>query len=102
MHDGVLSLPQAVQKVSHGPAELFDVRGRGYLREGYWADLALVDMQSPQRVERGDVLYKCGWSPLEGDTLRSRVTTTLVNGELKYRNGEFFGVADGMRLEFDR
>ncbi|MGB5648944.1 MAG: amidohydrolase family protein, partial [Sedimenticolaceae bacterium] len=102
VHDGVLSLPQAVQKVSHGPAELFDVRGRGYLREGYWADLALVDMQSPQRVERGDVLYKCGWSPLEGDTLRSRVTTTLVNGELKYRNGEFFGVADGMRLEFDR
>jgi dihydroorotase len=102
VHDGVLSLPQAVQKVSHGPAELFKVRGRGYLREGYWADLALVDMQSPQRVERGDVLYKCGWSPLEGDTLRSRVTTTLVNGELKYRNGEFFGVADGMRLEFDR
>ena len=93
---------ELVQKVSHGPAELFNVRGRGFLREGYRADLALVDMHSPQRVERGDVLYKCGWSPLEGDTLRSRVTTTLVNGELKYRNGEFFGTAGGMRLEFDR
>jgi dihydroorotase len=102
VHDGVLTLPKAVHKVSHGPAELFNVRERGYLREGYWADLTLVDMQTPQRVERADVLYKCGWSPLEGDTLRSRVTTTLVNGELKYRNGEFFGTASGRRLEFDR
>lgn len=102
VHDGVLSLPQAVHKVSHGPAELFNVRERGYLREGYWADLVLVDMDTPQKVEREDVLYKCGWSPLEGDTLRSRVTATLVNGELKYREGEFFGGASGVRLEFDR
>jgi len=102
VHDDVLSLPQAVHKVSHGPAELFDVRERGYLREGYWADLVLVDMQTPQKVEREQVLYKCGWSPLEGDTLRSRVTATVVNGELKYREGEFFGGASGVRLEFDR
>ncbi len=102
VHDGILSLPQLVHKVSHGPAELFNVRERGYLREGYWADLTLVDMQTPQRVERADVLYKCGWSPLEGDTLHSRVTATVVNGELKYRDGEFFGGANGVRLEFDR
>jgi dihydroorotase len=102
VHDGILSLPQLVHKVSHGPAELFNVRERGYLREGYWADLTLVDMQTPQRVEREDVLYKCGWSPLEGDTLRSHVTATVVNGELKYRDGEFFGGANGVRLEFDR
>jgi dihydroorotase len=102
VHDGILSLPQLVHKVSHGPAELFNVRERGYLREGYWADLTLVDMQTPQRIERADVLYKCGWSPLEGDTLRSRVTATVVNGELKYRDGEFFGGASGVRLEFDR
>ena len=102
VHDGILSLPQLVHKVSHGPAELFNVRERGYLREGYWADLTLVDMQTPQRIERADVLYKCGWSPLEGDTLRSRVTATVVNGELKYRDGEFFGGANGVRLEFDR
>jgi len=102
VHDGVLTLPQAVHKVSHAPAELFNVRERGYLREGYWADLTLVDMDTPQRIERKDVLYKCGWSPLEGDTLRSRVTATVVNGELKYREGEFFGGASGVRLEFDR
>jgi dihydroorotase len=102
VHDGVLSLPHAVHKVSHGPAEMFNVRERGYLREGYWADLVLVDMNTQHRIERDEVLYKCGWSPLEGDTLRSRVTTTLVNGELKYREGEFFGGASGVRLEFDR
>jgi dihydroorotase len=59
-------------------------------------------MNTQHRIERDEVLYKCGWSPLEGDTLRSRVTTTLVNGELKYREGEFFGGASGVRLEFDR
>jgi dihydroorotase len=102
VHDGVLSLPRLVHKVSHGPAELFNVRERGYLREGYWADLVLVDMDAPQSIRREDVLYKCGWSPLEGDTLRASVVATVVNGELKYRDGEFFGTAGGMRLEFER
>ena len=102
VHDGDLALPQLVQKVSHGPAQLFGVHQRGFLREGYWADLTLVDMESPQRIAREQVLYKCGWSPLEGDVLRSQVTATIVNGELKYRNGEFFGTAGGMRLTFDR
>lgn len=102
VHDGDLSLPRLVHKVSHGPAELFRVHERGYLREGYWADLTLVDLDAPQRIERSQVLYKCGWSPLEGDVLRSRVRATIVNGELKYRDGEFFGEAGGMRLAFDR
>lgn len=102
VHDGDLSLPRLVHKVSHGPAELFRVHERGYLREGYWADLTLVDLDAPQRIERSQVLYKCGWSPLEGDVLRSRVSATVVNGELKYRDGEFFGGAGGMRLAFDR
>jgi dihydroorotase len=102
VHDGVLGLPHAVQKLSHGPAELFNVSERGFLREGYWADLVLVDMDLPQRIVRDDVLYKCGWSPLEGDTLRSSVVATVVNGELKYRDGEFFGGAGGMRLQFVR
>ena len=102
VHDGDLSLPRLVHKVSHGPAELFRVHERGYLREGYWADLTLVDLDAPQRIERSQVLYKCGWSPLEGDVLRSRVSATVVNGELKYRDGEFFGEAGGMRLAFDR
>lgn len=102
VHDGDLSLPRLVHKVSHGPAELFRVHERGYLREGYWADLTLVDLDAPQRIERSQVLYKCGWSPLEGDVLRSRVRATVVNGELKYRDGKFFGEAGGMRLAFDR
>ena len=102
VHDGDLSLPRLVHKVSHGPAELFRVHERGYLREGYWADLTLVDLDAPQRIERSQVLYKCGWSPLEGDVLRSRVRATVVNGELKYRDGEFFGDAGGMRLAFHR
>ena len=102
VHDGDLSLPRLVHKVSHGPAELFRVHERGFLREGYWADLTLVDLDAPQRIDRSQVLYKCGWSPLEGDVLRSRVRATIVNGELKYRDGEFFGEAGGMRLAFDR
>lgn len=100
--DGVMSLPQVVRKVTHAPAELFKVRDRGYLREGYWADLVLVDMDTPNRIEREQVLYKCGWSPLEGEVLRSQVTATIVNGRVKYRDGEFFGKADGIRLDFAR
>jgi len=102
VHDGDLSLEQLVQKVCHGPAELFALRERGYLREGYWADLVLVDLARPQRVSRDQVLYKCGWSPLEGDTLRSSIVATVVNGELKYRDGEFVGGPGGRRLEFAR
>ena len=102
VHDGVMPLPQLVHKVTHGPAEMFKVVERGYLREGYWADLVLVDLDAPQTVERGDVLYKCGWSPLEGDTLRSRIVATVVNGELKYHDGQFIGAANGQRLVFSR
>jgi len=101
-HDGDLSIEQVVEKVSHAPATLFNIVERGYLREGYWADLVLVDMQQPQTVIRDDVLYKCGWSPLEGDTLRSSVAMTFVNGELKYDRGQFVGEANGQRLAFQR
>jgi len=102
VHDGVLSLPQLVQKVSHGPAQVFNVCERGFLREGYWADLVLVDMNRLQRITHDQLLYKCGWSPLEGDVLRSSISATVVNGELKYRDGNFLGAAAGMRLAFDR
>lgn len=102
VHDKVLTLEQAVHKMCHAPAQLFGVAGRGFLREGYAADLVLVDMQTPQRVEREDVLYKCGWSPLEGAVLRSRVRHTFVNGEHKYADGGFQGEAGGQRLRFAR
>ncbi len=102
-HDHLISLEQLVEKTSHGPARLFNIAERGYLREGYWADLALVDLKSPYRVERGDVLYKCGWSPLEGERLRSSIVATFVNGQMAFREGR--GVnrsVTGQRMEFDR
>ncbi|WP_043108418.1 dihydroorotase [endosymbiont of unidentified scaly snail isolate Monju] len=100
VHDGLLGLPQLVHKVAHAPARLFGIRDRGFLREGYHADLVLVDLDAPQSVRREDVLYKCGWSPLEGRTLRSSVIATFVNGELKYDRGHFLGGPNGARLEF--
>ena len=101
-HDRVLTLEQLVEKVSHGPARLFKVAERGYLREGYWADLVLIDLASPYRVEREGVLYKCGWSPLEGKRLRSRVVATMVNGQMAYYEGRLNPVMLGQRLMFSR
>ncbi len=102
VHEGVLSLEQAVEKMAHAPARMFAIPERGYLREGYWADLALLDLDSPAEITRESVLYKCGWSPLEGDTLRTQVRKTFVNGELKYDNGKFLGGPNGQRLVFRR
>ncbi len=101
-HDGVLGLPEVVEKTAHAPAELFGIVERGYLREGYWADLVLVDLDSRQRIERERILYKCGWSPLEGEVLRSEVVATWVNGRPLYAHGRFSGEAAGMRLRFRR
>ncbi|MCW8908712.1 MAG: dihydroorotase [Sedimenticola sp.] len=101
-HEHLLTLPQLVEKTSHAPARLFNVAERGYLREGYWADLALVDLNNPTRVERRDVLYKCGWSPMEGERLRARIDATFVNGRVAYREGHVNEQAAGQRLVFDR
>ncbi len=101
-HNEVLSLAQVVEKTAHAPAELFGIVDRGYLREGYWADLVLVDIDSRVRVERENVLYKCGWSPLEGEVLRSEVIATWVNGQPVYAHGRFSGAPEGMRLAFRR
>ncbi len=101
-HDRQITLEQLVEKTSHGPARLFGVVERGYLREGYWADLVLLDLASPYRVERESVLYKCGWSPLEGRRLRSRVITTFVNGQVAYHEGRVNDAVRGMRLAFRR
>jgi len=102
VHDGRLPLEQAVEKIAHGPARLFDVKERGYLREGYWADLAIVDMQQPTVVDAQPVLYRCGWTPFAGFTFRSRVIATIVSGRLAYVDGQVDSTPAGMRLEFDR
>ncbi|MBK5932114.1 dihydroorotase [Halochromatium salexigens] len=106
VHNGWLTLEQAVAKTSHAVAECYRIQERGYLREGYWADLTLIDLQAPYQVERAQVLAKCGWSPFEGRRLRSRVLTTLVNGEVAFEAGPSGGcVYDqvrGQRLRFGR
>ncbi|MCG6870505.1 MAG: dihydroorotase [Gammaproteobacteria bacterium] len=101
-HDGRMGLEDIVYRSSHAVAECFRIRERGYIREGYKADLVLVDLNRPQTVARDDVLYKCGWSPFEGRTLRSSVRGTLVSGRLVYREGRFLDEAPGARLAFNR
>ncbi|HUD42336.1 MAG TPA: dihydroorotase [Dokdonella sp.] len=100
--DGRLTLERAVEAVTHAPATLFDVHERGYLREGYAADLTLVDPTRPHTVRREEVLSKCGWSPFEGTTFRSSIAATFVNGLLGYRDGRLDDATRGTRLEFAR
>jgi dihydroorotase len=95
---GKISLEKIVEKMCHNPAILYQISKRGYIREGYYADLVLVDLDNPYTVDKTNILYKCGWSPLEGTTLRSRVTHTFVNGCLVYENGRFFEESKGMAL----
>lgn len=100
--DGKLTLERVVEAYAHAPATLFAIEGRGFLREGHFADLALVDPGSPQTVRRHDIVSKCGWSPYEGDTFRASIAATFVNGNLIARNGKLADAPPGMRLAFDR
>jgi dihydroorotase len=97
-----ISIEKVVEKMCHNPAILFQLRERGFIREGYYADLVLVDLNKPWKVEKHNILYKCGWSPFEGQIFRSQVTHTLVSGHLAYENGTFDESKKGMRLTFDR
>ena len=99
---GVFDITHVVTKMCHHPAILFGVSGRGFIREGYHADIVLVDINSPWNVEPENILYKCGWSPFEGQKFNSKVTHTFVNGELVYDNGEFYKPGYGQRLIFKR
>jgi len=99
---GRISLEKIVEKVAHNPAILFQIDKRGFIREGYYADLVLVDLSKPWTVNKENILYKCGWSPLEGTTFTSRITHTFVNGNLMYKNGTFNEMFKGQRLVFNR
>ncbi|OQX79832.1 MAG: dihydroorotase [Bacteroidetes bacterium 4484_276] len=101
-HNKKISLEKIAEKMCHAPADCFSVDRRGYIREGYSADLVLVDLQSPWTVETSNVLYKCGWSPFEGQKFNSKVTHTFVNGNLVYSNGIFDETEKGHRLTFYR
>lgn len=100
--DGAIPLERIVESVTHAPADLFQVKSRGYLREGYFADLVLVDPRKPHTVRREEVLSRCGWSPFEGHTFRSSITSTWVNGERAWDGERVNEHVRGMRLEFDR
>lgn len=100
--DGAIPLERIVESVTHAPADLFQVKGRGYLREGYFADLVLVDPRKPHTVRREEVVSRCGWSPFEGRTFRSSIASTWVNGERAWDGERVNEHVRGMRLEFDR
>ncbi len=97
---GHFSLEQIVEKAAHNPARLFGIEGRGFIREGYVADLVVVDLDAEQRVTRDSLLYKCGWSPLEGEILHSRVLLTILGGEIVFRDGQVRADPRGRALQF--
>lgn len=103
MHkQGVFSLEELVEKMCHNPAILFDISKRGYIEEGYYADLVLVDLNRPWEVSKQNILYKCGWSPFEGQSFSSQITHTFVSGHLAWEQGLFHEDQMGQRMTFDR
>ncbi|MCX6298599.1 MAG: dihydroorotase [Bacteroidetes bacterium] len=102
VQEGKISIEKVVEKMSHAVADCYQIKERGYIREGYHADLVLVNMQQPSTVNKENILYKCGWSPLEGFRFPATITNCFVNGHLVYGNGVFNESKMGMRLQFDR
>ncbi len=101
-HEGIVSLPQIVKLMCHNPAELYQIKQRGFIREGYYADLVLVDLNHEKRIANADMLYKCGWTPYDGMSAKSKVTHTFVNGNLVYHDGIVEDKIFGKQLEFER
>ncbi|MDC0096862.1 dihydroorotase [bacterium] len=99
---GYITVEKLVEKIAHNPAILFEIKDRGYIREGYKADLVLINPNAPWTVTKENIAYKCGWSPFEGTTFRARVTHTFVNGHLAYENGKIAKTTKGERLTFNR
>jgi len=97
-----ISLEKIVEKMCHAPAICFEVEKRGFIREGYWADLVLADLYTKTEVDKSNILYKCGWSPFEDHTFNSEITNTFVNGNLVYDRGAFDESVKGQRLLFER
>ena len=97
-----ISLQKIVTKMCHNPADLFQIKRRGYIRKGYYADIVLLDLNSPWKVEKKNILYKCKWSPFEGITFDSKVTHTFINGKLVFENGKFDDSFRGREITFNR
>lgn len=101
-HQGKISLERIIEKMCHAPAECFEIKERGYLREGYYADIMMFDTNTGWKVEKDNILYKCGWSPFEGYGFTGKVHNTFVSGHLVYKNGVFDESVKGQRLAFNR
>ena len=101
-HREQISIEKIVEKMAHNPAILFQIEKRGFIKKGYYADLILVDPHNPWTVTKDNILYKCGWSPFEETTFKSRITHTIINGVLVYHNAQFSKQNAAMRLTFDR
>lgn len=99
---GQISIERVAEKMSHAPAVCFQIEKRGYIREGYFADLVLVDMERPVTVDKSNIYYKCGWSPFEGTTFSSSITHTFVNGEIAWKEGKWDENVRGKRITFLR
>jgi len=102
VHDGWISIEQLVQKMCHAPAELYQIEKRGYIRPGYQADLVLLNPECSWQVTNECIWSKCKWSPMEGQTFRSKVEKTFVNGTLVYNDGVVNDQYRGQALKFDR
>ena len=101
-HRKIFTIEKIVEKMCHNPAILFKIKERGFIREGYKADICLIDPDNPWRVSKDNILYKCGWSPFEGTTFKSKVVQTIVNGTIVYDKGEINEIFRGQRLLFNR
>ncbi len=102
VENGKLTIEKMVEKMCHNVATCFQIKNRGFIREGYFADLVLIDPEQPYTITKQNILYKCGWSPLENTTFNSTITHTFVNGHLVYGNGVFNESQQGKRLKFNR
>ena len=101
-HHGKITLEQIAEKTAHNVATCFQIAKRGFIREGYYADLTLVNLNKPWQVNKNNILYKCGWSPFEGSTFRSSIEHTIVSGKLAWSKGKFTSDESGLRMTFDR
>ena len=101
-HNGKITLEKIVEKMCHNPSILFQIEKRGFIKEGYFADLVIVNINNPWTVNKENILYKCGWSPFENTTFKSRITHTFVNGSLVYNNFKLYKVKAAKRLTFNR
>ncbi len=100
--NGIISLEKIIQKMCHNPAILFDINKRGFLVEGYYADLVVLDLNNPWKVCKDNLMYKCNWSPFENKTFKSKILYTIVNGNLVYKDGKIINDKMGMKITFNR